>query len=127
MATTRPTNTGTTSSGNSLAWGRAGTANKNTWLINESIPSNVTGRNIFRSGSKLTNVYVASDNSTTYTLELYEHDGVTYTLLTTLTVTALRSASFVLSPSISLTQGKELAIKIGNGSAKNIVVGAIVE
>jgi len=110
----------------SMSWGKAGNANSNTWLANEGVPSNIAGRVIFLYSPKLTNLYVASNSAATFTLEVYQHDGVTYTLLTTVSIVAQRAASFVFSPVITLTQGKELAIKIGSGSAQNIIVGAIV-
>jgi hypothetical protein len=110
----------------SMSWGKAGQANSNTWLENESVASNVVGRVIFLYSPKLAHLYAASQNLDTYSLEIYEHDGVTYTLLTTVSVVAARSASFDFSPTIDLTRLKQLAVKISAGSAKNIVVGAIV-
>jgi len=110
-----------------FSWGKAGNANANTWLANEGVPSNITGRNIFLINPKLTAIYTACASAATYTLEIYQHDGITYTLLTTLSVTAQRTKAFIFDPPILLTTGKELAVKIGSGSAQNIVVGALLK
>jgi hypothetical protein len=108
-----------------FSWGRSGSASSGTWLQNETVPSNITGRNFpFYNGS-LTEVSVSNESVNTFSVEIYEHDGTTYTLLATVSLTAQRSnvQSFT---GVSVTKGLELAVKVSSGSGKNIVVQAIL-
>ena len=114
-----------TSASPGFTWGRSGNTPGNTWLLNESVPSDKTGRVIFLTSAKLEAIFVSNEIVSTFDIEIYEHDGTTYTLITTISVVSLRSAIFNTG-SLSLTSGKELAMKLVNGSAKNIVIGAIL-
>ena len=92
------------------------------------MPSNKAGRTVNLTSPILANVFSASENVDTYTLDVYEHEGneVSLTFLVTLTVTASRSGdSGVIS--VSMTSGRQLAIKLNTGSAKNVVAGVIVQ
>jgi hypothetical protein len=114
-----------TSASPGFTWGRSGTVTANTWLLNESVPSNKSGRTIFLTTATLEEVFVSNEQSSTFDLEIYEHDGTTFTLLTTQSLVASRSGSFTIA-SIVLTPGKELAIKLVNGSGKNVTAGVLL-
>ena len=114
-----------TSASPGFTWGRSGNVSADTWLLNDSVPSNKSGRAIFLNNAVLIHIFSRSENISTYDLEIYEHDGITYTLITTVNIVAARGGDFLLS--VPLTTGKELGIKLVNGSAKNPVCGCILQ
>lgn len=107
-----------------FTWGRSGNITSGAWLQNDTVPSNVTGRHIFLKNARIKKVFISNEVVNTFTLDIYEHDGSTYTLLTTLTVTALRKLE--ASINVAVTYNKELAIAVGTGSCKNIVCGLLI-
>jgi hypothetical protein len=113
-----------TSASPGFGFGRSGNVNTNTWLLNESVPSNLTGRRIPFNNTTITKILVSNENANTFTIQIYEHDGTTYTLLTSQNIVATRAATF--SVNIAVTTNKELAVKLTSGSAKNLVVGLIL-
>lgn len=115
-----------TSASPGFTWGKSGSVPSGAWLLNDTVPSNKAGRRIFLSNATLENVFVASENIDTFDLEIYEHDGTTFTLLTTVSVVSSRGGSFPIA-SVSLTTDKELAIKLSSGSAFNPVVGCVLK
>lgn len=109
-----------------FTWGRSGNIPAGTWLQNDTVPSNITGRNFPFYNGQLVTIAVSNENTTTAVVELYAHDKVTFTLLATLTLSAQKSKEQNYT-GVSLTKGKELAVKIGSGSAKNIVVQLVIK
>ena len=108
-----------------FTWGRSGTVTDGTWLLNDTGPANKSGRRNFLSGAEVIKVFVSSEVIATFDVEVYEHTGIgTEVLLDTVSVVAKRSDDF--STSISLTTGKELSVKIANGTATNPQVGLII-
>jgi hypothetical protein len=111
-----------------FTWGRSGTVTANTWLSNDSVPSNTSGRTIFLNNATIEKIYVANEDPTILTLEFYHHDGseTNLTLIGQVTTTATRTNTFTVS--YSVPTGKQLAVKIkaGSNAAKNIVVGALL-
>lgn len=103
-----------------FTFGRSGNVGAGTYLLNESVPSNIAGRRNYLIGSKITNISISNDGANTFDVTVEEHDGVTYTTLTTVSVVAARSANFTVS--VSATTGKEISTKISSGSAKNPLV-----
>jgi hypothetical protein len=110
-----------------FTWGRSGNLPTDTWLLNDTVPSNRAGRIVMLSNVKITNIFIATEDIDTYDLTIYEHDGdeINLTALTTVSVVALRAAQFTVD--ISISQGKQLAARITNGSAKNMVAGCIIK
>jgi len=95
--------------------------------VGSGVPSNRTGIPILQNNPELTAVAVYNETDpNTYSIEVYEHDGTTFTLITTVSVTAARGTTTVLLSPISLTQGKELAAKVSSGSVKNGVITCIL-
>lgn len=119
-------NTVDTSASPGFTWGASGNVTSGTWLVNDSVPSNKAGRSIFLTNATLEYVFVRCELATTCTVEVYEHDGTTFTLITTVTLTAVRAGDFPIA-SLPLTTGKELAMKLATGSAKNPVVGCVLK
>lgn len=112
-----------TSASPGFSWGRAGN-NSNTWLQNEGVPSNKAGRAITFTDPRIVRIFTATEDAATYTLEIYEHEGnsINLTLLTSLSVTSSRTGDSG-AIEIAATEGRQLAILLSSGSAKNIVVG----
>lgn len=104
-----------------FTYGRSGTINAGAYLLNETVPSNVSGRTIFLNNAKITDISVATETDDTYTVSIEEHDGVTYTVLTTVSIVAMRT-KVISGLSVSVTKGKQLAAKVSSGAAKNLVV-----
>jgi len=109
-----------------FTWGRSGNVNKNAWLQNDTVPSNTAGRLIGLGSAKLERAFLANENVSTYSLEIYEHDGVTFTLLATVTNTAARTSFVDFIPPISVTTGRMLGVKVSSGSGKNMVFGLVL-
>lgn len=109
-----------------FSWGSSGNTTSNTWLLNDTVPSNKTGRNFPLYNGSLMSISVSNENSNTFTIQLYEHDGTTFTLLTSVALVSQRSIE-VQFTGVSITKGKELAIKQSSGSSKNPVVQLIAK
>lgn len=109
-----------------FTWGRSGNITAGSWLLNDTVPSNLTGRNIFLYNAQIEMIYTSNELVNTYDLSIYEHDGTTYSLLSTISVVAAKSVESYLSTPVSITKGKELAAKIETGSGKNITAGLLM-
>lgn len=108
-----------------FTWGRKGTVNSGTYLQNDDVPSNVTGRLVTFLNPSIKKILVTNGAISTFTITVQEHDGVTFTNLTTVTTTADRET--VADVNVPVTSGKQLAIKVTSGSANNPVVGIILD
>ena len=113
-----------------FTWGRSGNINSNTWLLNDSVPSNKSGRTVFLLNASVTRIFVANQDATAgIAVEVYTHDGdsVNLTLLGTVTTAAQRSNTFNVSYSVAYN--KQLAIRLSNTSvsAKNLVIGCLLQ
>jgi len=106
-----------------------GNASTNTWLQVGQVVSNKTGINFPLYNGFLFELSVSNENNNTFDVELYEHDGSTFTLLTTVSIIAQRSNVFDSSDFgiVNITRNLELAAKVVNGSAKNPVVQIIAK
>ncbi len=100
--------------------GRSGNVPSNTWLFRTgNVPSNKTGIPMAITNPTITLVAVGNEDINTFDVEIYEHDGdeVNLTLLGTVNLVATRTDTFTVS--FVATEGKQLGVKIVNGSAKN--------
>lgn len=111
-----------------FTWGRSGASGSGTWLQNDSVPSNLAGRTLVLGDGKVVKIFSATEDANTYELTLYYHDGnsINLTTVTTLTVTASRTGDSG-TINFSIPAGKQLAIRITSGSAKNIVAGVVLQ
>lgn len=108
-----------------FSFGRSGNVSSGAWLQCETVPSNVTGRHIFLNDAKIKKIFVSNENANTFSIGIYEHDGTTYTLLTTVSLTAERKKDFTVD--INITYDLELAMRITSGSCKNVVAGLLIQ
>jgi len=111
-----------------FTWGMSGTV-RNQWILNDTVPSNRTGRTFPFYNGTLEQISVSNEVPNTFDVLVYEHDGTTYTLLTTVNMVTQRSGNFIVT-GINVTRGKELAVYIasatGSDKATNPVVSLIL-
>jgi hypothetical protein len=112
-----------TSASPGFSFGRASNVNNGTWLLCETVPSNKSGRFVYINSAVVETIFVSSEDVATYDLEIWYHEGdsVNATLLDTISVVSSRGGSFSVGQSVPTN--KQLAIKLVNGSAKNVVAG----
>lgn len=110
-----------------FTWGRPGNLLANTWLLNDGVASNLTGRYISLANASIRQIFTANQNVDNYTLTIYEHsgNGTNLTTLTTITVTNARGN--VINVNIPITSGKQLAVRLTTGSADNIIAGLVLK
>lgn len=102
-------------------WGIPGIQTAGTWLHNDGQASNLSGRAVQFASPVIKTIGLRSGALDTYNLGIYEHDGTTYTLVYTATVTASR-AEDITGLSVALTQGKEIAVRITSGTVTDGLV-----
>ena len=112
-----------TSASPGFSFGRASNVNAGTWLQCETVPSNKAGRYVYIANPVIERLFVSNENLATFTIEIYEHEGneVNLTLLSSHTVTAARGDDFTVG--VSATSGRQLALRLSSGSARNVVAG----
>lgn len=119
-------NTISTSASPGFSFGRSGVASSGTYLQNETVPSNISGRWVYLSNGYVTDIYVTNELTTTYSIELLYHDGnaAGLTSLGTVTVNSAKGAHFTVNWAVP--NDKQLAVRVAPATAnspKNIVVG----
>jgi hypothetical protein len=119
------------SASSGFAWGRSGNINKNVWLLNNEVSSNLTGIPFALSSGKITNIWVGNENIKTFDLTIYEHDGdeVNLTALVTVSLVTQKSESFDISDfgTINVTKDKQLAARVTDGSGKNVKAFIVIK
>lgn len=103
-----------------FSFGRSGNIPSGTWLLRPgSVPSNKTGIPLAINSPVITLIAVGNELISTFTVQVYEHEGdeVNLTLLGSVSVVNARTGTFPVS--FPATAGRQLAIYISSGSAKN--------
>lgn len=106
-----------------FTWGRASNVNSGTWLLNDVVPSNKAGRTVNLINPVITAVSIAVEDIATFDITFYEHDGDSINLNSLGTISVVNARSYNAFINFPLTQGKQLAVQLSAGSAKNVVVG----
>lgn len=119
-----------TSKSEDFSFDRSGNVAKNTWLLNNEVPSNKSGHTIALQNSVIRDISTANEDPDIMTLEFYSHDGdsVSLTLLGSVTTLAQRSNTF--SVAFPIAVGKQLAVKTANltgNTGKNLVVNVVTK
>lgn len=113
-----------TSASPGLTWGRSGNTSSGTYLLNDTVPSNVSGRLVPVSSGAIVTAFVSCETADTFTIEIQRRVGNTFTTIGTISV--VNSRKFTIdSLNIPVALNDELAVRIGTGSPKNPVVGLI--
>lgn len=110
------------SSSPGFTWTRAGNVTTGTWLQVGVAPSNQASHVVDIDNPKIKKITVATTNTSTFDIEFYDRVGATFNLLHTVSVTGARKAEFDVN--VTLTKGRELAVKLSSGSAFGLVVDA---
>lgn len=112
-----------------FSFGRSGNVSNNAWLRRPgNVPSNRAGVTIPISNPVITQISCSNRNVDTYDILIYEHEGnqVNLTLLTTVSVVSARGDVFNVN--IVATEGKQLAVRLGNsGSVRDIGVDIVLK
>jgi len=119
-----------TSASPGFTWSRSGNIPNSAWLLNDSVPSILSGRLIFLNNAEIKKVFIANQNAVILTIGIYSHDGDgnNITLLGTVTTAAQRSSTFTVTYPVALN--KQIAIQLEASSANagtNIVVGCLIK
>lgn len=107
-----------------FSFGRGGVCTAGTYLLVDSVPSNLAGRLVPFLTAELTNLFIVCQDDSTFTVELQVRSGSTFTTIHTSTVTNSRKFTEKIED-LELQLGDELCVKIGSGSASNIIVGIV--
>lgn len=111
-----------------FTWGRSGNLPDQTFLLNDTVPCNTSGRQVPVQSGQITTVFVVAEDPGTYDVRIFKHPSPFTTMATVSMIPAYgRAKTFSLpSPLPSVTSADELGAQIINGSAKNAVVGCII-
>jgi hypothetical protein len=109
-----------------FSFGRSGVSTAGTYLQNETVPSNISGRWVYIQNAAVTHVFVSNELTTTYTIEILYHDGngIGLTSLGTVTVTTAKGEDFPVNWPVP--HNKQIAVRIATTTAnspKNVVCG----
>ena len=110
-----------------FTYGRSGNLPANTWLLNDTVPCNKSGRVSYLTSGVIQKIFTANEDPDVITVGIYTHDGneVNLTLIGTVTTAAQRTNTFTVSLAVALN--KQIAIRIQPGSAgKNMDVGLLM-
>ena len=115
-----------TSASPGFTYGRSGNLPANTWLLNDTVPCNKSGRINFLSSASIVKIFIANELPDIIKIGIYSHDGneINLTLLGTVTTAAQNSNTFTVAFAVAL--GKQIAVKIEGDTAsggKNMDVG----
>jgi len=112
-----------TSASPGFGFGKGGNVSANAYLECEGVPSNISGRYVYINSAMVTRVFIAVQLASTFDVEVFSHDGDETNLTSLGSVSVVASTGGEFSVSWSVTTGKQLAMRIVNGSAKNAVGG----
>lgn len=112
-----------TSASPGFGFGKGGNVANGAYLECEGVPSNISGRYVYINNAVVTRVFISVQNSGTFDIEVFHHDGngVNNTSLGTVSLVASTGGEF--SVNWSVPTSKQLSMRIINGSAKNAVGG----
>lgn len=113
-----------------FTYGRSGNLPQSTWLLDDTVPSNKSGRVNFLNNCIIRKCFIANEDPTIIKVGIYTHDGdeVNLTLINTVTTLAQRTNYFDLSVPVPIN--KQIAIRIQSdspNSAKNMDVGLLLQ
>lgn len=113
-----------------FTYGRSGNLPNSTWLLNDTVPSNISGRINFLNDCFIKKIFIANQDLSIIKIGIYTHDGnqVNLTLVGTVTTLAQRSNFFDIALSVPIS--KQIAIRIEPDSlnpGKNMDIGLILK
>lgn len=113
-----------------FTWGRSGVIPSGSWLLNDTVPANLSGREVFLYNAVVESVYISKQDTNIVKFSVYYHSGdsIGLTLLGSVTTGAQRGQDFAVSWAVP--KGKQLALRIATdtpNSAKEPVVGLLLK
>jgi len=109
-----------------FTWGRSGNISNGTYLLNDTVPSNITGRRVPISSGIIATVFVDTEEISTFEIVIFKHPSP-FTTLAVVPVVSSKGGTFILNdPLPQVFSGDVLGIQIINGSCKNPVIGLII-
>ncbi len=114
-----------------FTFGDSGNKTAGSYLLNDSVPSNRTGRIVGLKSGVISNIYVGVEDNTTCTIDVQKRispgsEASNFSTLASITLTAERIKAQSYS-GIIIAQNEELAVKVSSGSCKNPVVALILQ
>lgn len=110
-----------------FSFGRSGTVSTNSWLRRPgNVPSNRAGVTIPIDNPEIISVACSNRNVDNYTISVYEHDGNQTNLTLLGSVSVVNATGGIFPVSFSATKGKQLAVRITAGSARDIGVDLVL-
>ena len=112
-----------------FSFSKSGTVTKGSYLSNETVPSNLSGRLMFLISPVIANVFISQEDPLICKYEVYEHQGagIGMTLIGSITTTASRSYSQAVM--WMPTTNRQIAMRLASDSPnanKNVVTGILV-
>jgi hypothetical protein len=108
-----------------FTWGRSGTTNAGAYLLNDTVPSNLTGR-IVSLNAYIVEVFVANELANTFDVAIQKRIGPS-TFATLVTISLVSQRLKTQSVFVSVNDGDELVALVSSGAAKNPVVGLVLQ
>lgn len=110
-----------------FSFGRSGKVSTNSWLRRPgNVPSNRAGVTIPIDNPEIISVACSNRNVDNYTISVYEHDGNQTNLTLLGSVSVVNATGGIFPVSFSATKGKQLAVRITAGSARDIGVDLVL-
>jgi len=112
-----------TSASPGFGYGKSGNVASNAYLLCEGVPSNISGRYVYINNAIVTRIFISVQNSATFDIEAFSHDGNGLNLTSLGIVSIVASTGGETSVNWPVATGKQIAVRIINGSCKNAVGG----
>lgn len=119
-------NTAAVSASPGFTWGGSGTKNAGTYLLNDTVPSNLSGRSVPLASGVISSVFVALSEAGTVELVIQKRSGGSFVTIGSIALTAER-VKIDATLNAAVTYGDELAVKIESGSCKDPIVGIVIK
>ena len=103
-----------------FTFGKSGTV-KNTFLLCDTVPSNLAGR-IIPANGQITEIFGACEDVTSGVITVYKRVGAAFNPLTTLTFSSQRK-DIEYKTDVNVSAGDEIAAAVTTGTFKNLVFG----
>ena len=111
-----------------FTWGRSGNISSGSYLLNDTVPSNTTGRVIPLQSGTIEQVFIAIEIATTASFDIQKRVSGSWVTQSTVTITSSRIAT--INTSVAVALNDEIAIRVSPTTAnnpKNPVLGVIIK
>lgn len=110
-----------------FTWGRSGNLPNNTYLLCDTVPSNIASR-VATINGYIAKIFVTQRNSTAFTFAVETRVGAVFTTIYTGVVPATRKVILVPTPQVNVAIGDEICIRISNtGNPQDVDLGILLK